>query len=765
MLSDLIDSIECGVDVQTALSFLDAAVCGYLRAGLGERHMRQIQHIHAVVKEIADKKASARSGPPANPPLQSLRVGDAAPKPLVGIPGWAVGTSRYEDMRLPQGETGLDFPSLHGVEWNPTLVRCTLLPHQVEGVRWMQSRECMPHPTGGIVADEMGLGKTIMMLALVNTQRSAARSWASQGGGGERVPGTLVVCPPNVLPVWLQQVAENFSVDGAFLSRTYAPKKAKVVVAPPRSRSRVKVSSPVAYTSVSSRPPRTPLKLTGALRIAVIYDNWACKGGTCEREAEMDIIVRNADLVLCTYATTDVMRTTRGQKGWSTRHSSVFAVVARGLEWARIILDEAHIIRNPKTRFARSCLSLPGACRWYVSASPIHTSLLDVRSAIHFYRGEGKFCFSSTTSDASPTRASCNGEEEEEEEAADAVAYDKEGSLEDLVKAEEDMDEITDGKGPLSCVEEILAEEAEYVASGLASGDRTVVSDLLCDLRGSVLRRTVDETVSQALQGVCLRVVKVPFASQEEADQYAEFAQGLELEVHSQNLCASRVAGGRRSPAPDRDSRAKMESVRERSRSRERPAPTLPVPHSRLSRMLRMRMFCALSVVERDRRRVPTKVAYLIGLCKQLPSDTHVVVYSRWLHVIRYACDALAEAGNNCKCYQGEMPITQRQATIQWFNNPSMPDKRRKVLLVSIDAGSEGVSFVGGSHVVFLDPWYNPQVMEQALRRVYRIGQQKPVSVEILLIEGTCEESVYATATARLGATQRLLASLAGCGV
>ena len=65
-----------------------------------------------------------------------------------------------------------------------------------------------------------------------------------------------------------------------------------------------------------------------------------------------------------------------------------------------------------------------------------------------------------------------------------------------------------------------------------------------------------------------------------------------------------------------------------------------------------------------------------------------------------------------------------------------------KVLLVSLKAGGVGLNLVGADTVIHLDPWWNPQVENQASDRVHRIGQTHAVTILRLIMKDTIEEKV-----------------------
>lgn len=87
--------------------------------------------------------------------------------------------------------------------------------------------------------------------------------------------------------------------------------------------------------------------------------------------------------------------------------------------------------------------------------------------------------------------------------------------------------------------------------------------------------------------------------------------------------------------------------------------------------------------------------------------------------------------------YDGSLSLDKKDEVIKSFYQGNT-----RVLLLSLRAGNVGLTLTCASHVIIMDPFWNPYVEEQAMDRAHRIGQQREVFVHRLLIEGTVESRI-----------------------
>ncbi|KAI0815397.1 P-loop containing nucleoside triphosphate hydrolase protein [Xylaria sp. FL0064] len=63
-------------------------------------------------------------------------------------------------------------------------------------------------------------------------------------------------------------------------------------------------------------------------------------------------------------------------------------------------------------------------------------------------------------------------------------------------------------------------------------------------------------------------------------------------------------------------------------------------------------------------------------------------------------------------------------------------------MLASLHAAGVGVNLTVADTVILTDCWWAPAIEDQAVDRVHRIGQRRPVTVYKLLVEGSVEYNV-----------------------
>ncbi len=76
------------------------------------------------------------------------------------------------------------------------------------------------------------------------------------------------------------------------------------------------------------------------------------------------------------------------------------------------------------------------------------------------------------------------------------------------------------------------------------------------------------------------------------------------------------------------------------------------------------------------------------------------------------------------------------------FSRVTTTNAIARKFLSSLRAGGSGLTLTAADTVIHYDPWWNPQVENQATDRAYRIGRDKPVFVYKLIARGTIEERI-----------------------
>lgn len=115
-----------------------------------------------------------------------------------------------------------------------------------------------------------------------------------------------------------------------------------------------------------------------------------------------------------------------------------------------------------------------------------------------------------------------------------------------------------------------------------------------------------------------------------------------------------------------------------------------------------------------------------------------VLVFSQFTEMLMLAAEQLDALALSYLTLTGQTPPRARGAVVKRFQ--AQDDTSAPILLVSLKAGGVGLNLTAADTVIHLDPWWNPAVEEQATARAHRIGQDQPVFVYKLVVEGSIEE-------------------------
>lgn len=130
------------------------------------------------------------------------------------------------------------------------------------------------------------------------------------------------------------------------------------------------------------------------------------------------------------------------------------------------------------------------------------------------------------------------------------------------------------------------------------------------------------------------------------------------------------------------------------------------------------------------------KLDVLVSMVSELYFSGHkIVIFSRFTRMLEIIEKALVKLHIDVFYMDGK--TRQRQEIVDDFEVSA-----DGVFLISLKAGGVGINILSADTAIIYDPWWNPAVEKQAQDRIYRIGQQKNVTIYKLIIANTIEEKI-----------------------
>jgi hypothetical protein len=134
-----------------------------------------------------------------------------------------------------------------------------------------------------------------------------------------------------------------------------------------------------------------------------------------------------------------------------------------------------------------------------------------------------------------------------------------------------------------------------------------------------------------------------------------------------------------------------------------------------------------------------SKMSYLFGRIMALQASEKILIFYDADNTAYYIAQCLDLVHIKYLIYAKTLRPEQRSTYIVAFDT----DPSIRVLLMDIDTGALGLNVNKASRVFFINPPCKPHQEAQAIKRAHRIGQDKPVFVETLILRGTVEEAMF----------------------
>ncbi|XP_043651643.1 transcription termination factor 2 [Drosophila teissieri] len=603
-----------------------------------------------------------------------------------------------------------DLPGPEVLAEDPMGLKVSLMNHQKHALAWMSWRECKL-PRGGILADDMGLGKTLTMISsvLACKNRQEGKDDSSDSDSEDDKKRKSVVG-------WKSKGRKDTHRGGT-------------LVVCPASLLRQWESE------VESKVSRN--KLTVCVHHG---NNRATKGKH----------LRTYDIVVTTYQIV------------AREHKSLSAVF--GVKWRRIILDEAHVVRNHKSQSSLAVCDLRGKYRWALTGTPIQNKELDVFALLKFLR-----C--SPFDDLNTWKKWIDNKSAGGQNRLNLL-------MKSLMLRRTKAQLQSDGKlnslpnKELRLIEISLDKEEMNVYQTVMTYSRTLFAQFL---HQRAERETDFNYRSDANKPTYNQIKDPNGAYYKMHEKFARMA-GSKREVKSHDILVlllrlrqicchpglidamldgeesqSMRDHGSDSDTPEIDLLAQLNKLAITDTSTEGQlsvanagddGPPLLPDEARIAKASKNLLKRSNPVF--NLRRPSSKINMVVQILKTSilkSSDDKAIVVSQWTSVLDILREHLSKDGVTTLSLNGTIAVKNRQDIVNQFNDRN---NQKRVLLLSLTAGGVGLNLIGANHLLLLDLHWNPQLEAQAQDRIYRVGQKKNVIIYKFMCVDTVEQRIKA---------------------
>ncbi|PYH99485.1 hypothetical protein BO71DRAFT_369134 [Aspergillus ellipticus CBS 707.79] len=420
------------------------------------------------------------------------------------------------------------------------------------------------------------------------------------------------------------------------------------------------------------------------------------------------------------------------------------------VHWRRVVLDEGHTIRNPQSKGALAACNLRADSRWTLTGTPIINTLKDLYSQVRFLRLSGGLedlaVFNSVL-----IRPLVSGDSD-----ARLLLQALMGTI--CLRRRKDMNFVNLRLPPLTS--RILRVKFHSHEQEKYDMFQSEAKGMLLDFKNK--EKSGSATYSHLLE-VILRMRQVCnhwALCKNRVDKLADLIEKnkvvpltpenvkalqdlLQIRIESQDtcpICLDDLDQPVITACAHAFDRSCIEQVIERQHKCPMCRAHIDDPSTLVSPAVEMGE--SMDAVVADPENPSSKIEALIKILTaqgQAPG-TKTVVFSQWTSFLNLVEPHLHRHGIGFARIDGKMSSNGRDNSIHRFST----DPACSVLLASLSVCSIGLNLVAANQTILADSWWAPAIEDQAVDRVYRLGQKRETTVWRLVMEDSIEDRVLA---------------------
>jgi len=411
------------------------------------------------------------------------------------------------------------------------------------------------------------------------------------------------------------------------------------------------------------------------------------------------------------------------------------------IKWKRIILDEAHRIKNHSTKANKAMCLLKAKYRIAITGTPIHNSLNDLYSLIKFLHfdpmndfGLWKYLFP-------------EDKKQSEAKKQSQVAIEREKRTGHWLKLLSDYLILRRTKkdkfiGTDKCIVDLPEKHIEEVRFKLNAGENIIygkifeeskqkVNEFLNNQHNKLIGKITSTTnnlsaifvyLLRLRQACCHMSLLSECLDKDELKNHQFEHEGVEGMMENMTLAD-------KSSIED-----SIDAIKE-------------VKSENLAECLKKSYMSS---------KIDKSIAMITNILEEYPEDKLIVV-SQWTSVLSIIGNHLRKRDLKYCEIRGDVKLFVRNEIVESFNDKSNTDLR--VMLLSLTAGGVGLNLVGANRMFLLDIHWNPALEQQCADRIFRVGQKKNVTIYKLLCEQTIEERIQQIQQAKIQIAEKVCRS------